>query len=90
VSGDTTGVTLRINSNPAAPFQAGFENATGGSAFRASLSRTMNNAITLIHELGHAAVKLHGNKASQIVNDRNNEVTSNANSRLVFESCFVF
>jgi RHS repeat-associated protein len=75
------GANIRINSNPAAPFNRGY----GG---RFGLDDATNRAITLIHELGHAAQFIYGTDSTRIVDDQNNPSASQTNSQLVRENCF--
>jgi hypothetical protein len=48
----------------------------------------MNRAITLIHELGHAAGIIYGASSSRILDDQDNARQSQANSQLVYDNCF--
>ena len=85
------GANITVNNNSAAPFQNGY-------AGRYGASDAVNRAITIIHELGHAANFIYGNSysgdaASAInQNDGDNTPTANANSRdnsqRVFDNCF--
>ena len=78
------GATITINSNPAAPFQAGY----GG---RFGVSEEVNRAITLIHELGHAANLIYGANSSGITNDPPGllgGIASRLNSERIFKDCF--
>lgn len=76
-----------INTNAQAPFIAGY----GTQAL--SQNDQVNRAITLIHELGHAANFIYGPDASLINQsdtgpDAQSRRTNRANSRLVYERCF--
>lgn len=76
-----TGANIILNNNAASPYQSG----CGG---RFGAGDGINRAITLIHELGHAAGLIYGARASRIVDDQNNTTQSKANSQLVYDSCF--
>jgi hypothetical protein len=78
-----TGANIVINNNAAAPFQSGYHDYLGVGA-----SDTVYRAITLIHELGHAAAIINGATASRILDDQNNSAQSRANSQLVYDNCF--
>jgi RHS repeat-associated protein len=72
---------VTINSNPLAPFSAGF----GGYFGRDDAT---NRAATMIHELGHAIAVMVGPSASQILDDQNNPKQSKKNTKLVMDNCF--
>jgi RHS repeat-associated protein len=76
-----TGANIVLNNNPASPYMSGYNNRFGAND-------AVNRAITLIHELGHAAVIIYGTNASRIVDDQNDPTKSSDNSRLVFDECF--
>jgi hypothetical protein len=78
-----TGANIVLNSNAAAPFQSGYRDYLGVGA-----SDSVYRAVTLIHELGHAAAIIYGASASQILDDQNNGAQSRANSQLVYDNCF--
>jgi RHS repeat-associated protein len=75
------GANITLNSNAASPYQGGYRGRYG-------VDDATNRAITLIHELGHAAALIYGDDASRIVDDISNPTRSEANSRLVYENCF--
>ena len=77
------GATITINSNARAPFQNGFHDYLGVGASDATY-----RALTIIHELGHAASVIYGSDASRILDDQNNSTQSRANSQLVYDNCF--
>ena len=79
-----TGANIVINTNPQASFIAGY----GSTAL--SSSNIVNRAITLIHELGHAANIIYGAGSSKIQDDQNDPTgkTSKDNSKLVKKNCF--
>jgi hypothetical protein len=74
-----------INSNPIAAYQSGYGNRYG-------VDDAVNRAITLIHELGHAANSIFGEGTSRIQYDGDDKPDSArisaANSRLVYDNCF--
>jgi len=82
-NGTTNGATLTINSNADAPFQAGFKDVFGLSDFDSQV-------LTVIHELGHAAVYANNNdpKASKIKDDVDKPGVSKSNSDKVKSKCF--
>lgn len=82
MNGPSAGNIL-INPNPNTQFNSG--DPSWGNWSR---SVAQNRAMTLIHELAHAARALYGNSASKIVDDGNSIPTSMANHRLVYEFCF--
>jgi hypothetical protein len=45
-------------------------------------------AITILHELGHFYAIVFGERASDIVGDRNDQAQSEANSKLIEDNCF--
>ena len=49
---------------------------------------TQDQAITLIHELGHAFSDLFGPSSTKITSDANNPTASQANTALVTQACF--
>src|SRR3984893_12448090 len=75
-----TGANIVLNSNAAAPFQSGYRDYLGVGA-----SDSTYRAITLIHELGHAAGIIYGANASKILDDQDNSAQSRANSKLVYD-----
>jgi len=87
------GATITINSNAAAPYQSGYGDRFGAND-------AINRAITLIHELGHAANLIYGggfgpsaDGSPAILNDANPDGTSRRlvsriNSTRVHQACF--
>ena len=81
-----TGATITVNSNPAASFSAGYP---GPSSL--GFDPSTSHAITVIHELGHAANFTYGSGASVIANDGPTGVgaqLSRINTILVANNCF--
>lgn len=79
-----TGATIIININADSQFIRGY-NVNGQQRF--GVDDMINRAITLLHELGHAAAIISG-FSSSIANDQNDSQASAANSQLVFDKCF--
>jgi RHS repeat-associated protein len=75
------GVAIYINSDPNAPWTRGFNDAITNN-------QDIRRAVTLIHELGHAADYLFGTGASQIGDDLDDAKKSRENSKLVYDNCF--
>jgi len=73
--------TITINTNGAGSFHAGYK-------MRFGLTDSENRALTIIHELAHAAVYIFGKNASSIIDDTSDAVKSLANSQKVYEKCF--
>jgi len=80
-----TGATITINNNPQAPFTTGFGNFL--SYLGAPSFETMT-AITIIHELGHAADLIYGPNASAIADDQGSSLRSIGNTINVLLNCF--
>lgn len=77
------GANITINNNAQAPGQVGYRDYLGVGA-----SDPVYRAITLIHELGHAASIIYGTDALRVLWDENNPTQSRANSQLVYDNCF--
>ena len=75
-----TGANIIINNNSSAPFFSGYGQRFG-------VDDSTNRAITLLHEIGHAAAIIRGFN-SQIVDDQSGPQASQQNSQLVFDKCF--
>ncbi len=72
---------ITLNTNSSSEWVAGYNNRFGANDFT-------NRVITLIHELGHAAVKVYGEGAAKIVPDSLAQpAISRKNSLMVFENC---
>ena len=69
----TAGVVVAVNYAPNVPFNNG---------------TVTDNAITLLHELGHVYGYLFGASSTLIANDGGSPATSVANTQLVQEHCF--
>jgi RHS repeat-associated protein len=67
--------TITFNTSPLAPF-----NFAGTSL--------VNNAATILHELGHVYMYLYGQSTTSILNDSTSSVISAANQKLVTTQCF--
>lgn len=77
-----TGANIVINSNDKAPYQAGYKN------FLNVQDDSVHRAVTLIHELGHAAMFIYGAGATRVLDDQKNTPQSQSNSQLVYDNCF--
>ena len=77
------GANITINNNAQAPGVVGYRDYLGVGA-----SDAVYRAITLIHELGHAAALIYGADASKVLYDAGNPAQSRANSQLVYDNCF--
>jgi hypothetical protein len=88
VSTGIQGARITINSNPQASFNAGYQNPNGSQRF--GVSDDINRAITLIHELGHAANFIYGEGSSRIMqnDDTPTGIVSLINSLRVYRACF--
>lgn len=79
------GAKITISNNPSAPFIRGY-------AGRFGATDEVNRAITVIHELGHAANIISGKKWASLISDDdtgpNASDVNNINSRVVYEKCF--
>ena len=67
-----SGVTIRIHNDPNAPW---------------SKASVADNAVTLLHELGHAFKRINGAGGS-FIQDDGAEGVSAFNTKIVKESCF--
>jgi RHS repeat-associated protein len=77
------GVAIYINDDPRAAWSR-----PGGFGDKIAENEDTRRAVTLIHELGHAAAWLFGADASKIGDDQDNNKKSKDNSQLVYDSCF--
>jgi hypothetical protein len=79
------GANITVNSSPLAPFSFGF-----GTTASYGLDDTSRQAVTLLHELGHAANFIYGQGASTIANNEegNQRFMSQVNSFVVAKNCF--
>ncbi len=78
-----TGVNITINGNAASPFVAGYPSNPYGP-----YGNDVGQAVTILHELGHAANALYGAGSSAILDDQTNGAMSQINSILVLNDCF--
>jgi hypothetical protein len=82
------GANITINSNENGSYRAGYARRELG----ANVSDRVRRAITLLHELGHAASDLYGEAGSQIVPDdvsvKDRARISRENSQRVYDNCF--
>lgn len=86
ISYGPVGATISVNSNPAAPFTAGWATTVFGGYSNATV-----NAATIIHELGHAANLINGAGSSVLPNDGPeipNGPSISQNTQLVLDKCF--
>lgn len=89
-------VTITVSSNPQAPWNTGYGTQTGQAPdifgiqqqFGLGLMNDIYNAMTMLHELGHAFNIIMGAGGSQIVDDQGNPAASRANTQLIYERCF--
>lgn len=78
------GADITISSNPEAAFNAGY----GG---RFGQTDAVNRAITVIHELAHAANYIYGNGSAKIFQNDSGpgkDILSRINSARVYNACF--
>lgn len=95
-NGFANAVSIVVNSNPQSAFNAGYPSITANEGIpdayfgpRYGASDDINRAITVIHELGHAANYLFGAGSSRILyDDTPTGVVSELNSLTVYRACF--
>lgn len=86
----TAGATITLNNDQGTAFNSGYRMPDGNNRYGASDS--INRAVTILHELGHAATYAYGDGASVIRLDGDDVPDaariSAENSQAVFDACF--